>query len=320
VSVLVIATDSDEHAVAVAAEVRGAGAEVEILDLSAFPARARVVMRYACCSDCRTFCFEREEGRLDLERVGAVWWRRPQQPTISRAITRPTHRAFATNEAQEALAGLWHALDCFWINDPARDGVAHRKAYQLRVAQAVGLRIPKTLITNDVGEARAFVDALAYRNVVYKAFGALEEDWRETRILRPEEIGLLGHVQYAPVIFQEYVPALYDLRVTVVGDQIFPAAIHSQETSYPVDFRMDMGRARIEAVTLPPSVEDPLRALMQRLGLVYGAIDMRRTPEDEYVFLEINPAGQFLFVEQVSRQPIAAALARLLVEQDRARF
>jgi glutathione synthase/RimK-type ligase-like ATP-grasp enzyme len=59
---------------------------------------------------------------------------------------------------------------------------------------------------------------------------------------------------------------------------------------------------------------------MQRLGLVYGAIDMRRTPEDEYVFLEINPAGQFLFVEQVSRQPIAAALARLLVEQDRARF
>ena len=314
-SVLVLATEKDEHATAVVGEIRRAGGQVEILDLSAFPQRSGLAMHYDCCGDCRSFTFRTEHGRLDLDDVGAIWWRRPQPPQVSTDVTRPTHRLFAANEAQEALSGLWHALDAFWINDPARDHVAHRKAFQLRVAQDVGLTIPKTLITNDPDAARSFVDHHGYRDVVYKAFAALEEEWRETRLLRQEELPLLGNVRYAPVIFQEYVPAVYDLRITIVGDEIFPAAIYSQETSYPVDFRMDMGNARIEAVTLPAAVEQGLKAFMHRLGLVYGAIDMRRTPDDRYVFLEINPAGQFLFVERASGQPIAAAIARSLTQR-----
>jgi glutathione synthase/RimK-type ligase-like ATP-grasp enzyme len=225
---------------------------------------------------------------------------------------------FAMNEAQEALSGLWYALDAFWVNDPARDLVAHRKAFQLRVAQDVGLRVPATLITNDPDAARSFVDARGYRDVVYKAFSATETDWRETRIMRQDELPLLDHVRYAPVIFQEYVEALYDLRVTVVGDEVFAAAIHSQETAYTVDFRMDIENAEIETVSLPDEVEDRVRALMTRLGLVYGAIDMRLDRDDRYVFLEVNPAGQWLFVEEKSGQPIASALAEVLVTNDRA--
>jgi len=79
---------------------------------------------------------------------------------------------------------------------------------------------------------------------------------------------------------------------------------------------MDIAHARIEAVCLPPAVEAQLRQLMARLGLVYGAIDMRLTPDDRYVFLEINPAGQWLFVEQRSMQPITATLAAMLMAQN----
>ena len=163
------------------------------------------------------------------------------------------------------------------------------------------------------------MDARGYRGVVYKAFSAMETEWRETRILRQEELALLDHARDAPVIFQEYIEALYDLRVTIVGEEVFSAAIHSQQTAYAVDFRMDMENAAIEAMLLPAEVEDAIRSLVDRLGLVYGAIDMRRTPDDQYVFLEINPAGQWLFVEQKTGQPIAAALAELLVANDRAR-
>ncbi len=80
---------------------------------------------------------------------------------------------------------------------------------------------------------------------------------------------------------------------------------------------MDIANARIEATQLPGDVEARLRDLMRRLGLVYGAIDMRRTPDGQYVFLEINPAGQWLFVETFSGQPITASLARLLHDKDR---
>jgi Glutathione synthase/Ribosomal protein S6 modification enzyme (glutaminyl transferase) len=126
---------------------------------------------------------------------------------------------------------------------------------------------------------------------------------------------MLNRVQYAPVIFQDYIDAKADIRITIVGEEIFAAAIYSQETSYKVDFRMDMGNARVEEIQLPQSVSDKLLKLMNRLGLMYGAIDMRQTSDDRYVFLEINPAGQWLFIENRTRQPISDRVARLLIEK-----
>ncbi len=314
--VLILAPEDDEHAVTVAGEIARGGGTAEIVHLADFPQEARLSARYHCCPGVqpRRFQLELMRGTLDLADFGAVWWRRPYPPQISPDVSKPAHRMFAANEAQEALSGLWHSLDAFWVNDPARDQVAHRKAFQLRVAQEIGLPIPDTLITNDPDLARSFADAHGYRDVVYKAFSATEEEWRETRLLRREEMDLLDHVRYAPVIFQSYVKALYDLRVTVVGNQIFAAAIHSQETEYPIDCRMDIGSARFEQVKLPAHVEDLLHRLMDRLGLVYGAIDMRCTPEHDYVFLEINPSGQWLFVEEPTGLGIAAAMAKILVD------
>ena len=124
-------------------------------------------------------------------------------------------------------------------------------------------------------------------------------------------------MRYAPVIFQEHIPAVVDLRVTIVGDELFAAEIGSQKTAYPVDFRMDMDRAEVRAHKLPDEIERRLHALMDTAGIVYGAADLRLTPEGEYVFLEINPAGQWLFVERLTGQPITAALCAYLMAHDR---
>ncbi len=256
-----------------------------------------------------------DDGRtFDLSDVHVVWWRRPQPFEIDPVIRRPSHRAFAYSESHEAVTGLWLLLDAYFVNRPAATEAGGRKAYQLRLAQEVGLSIPETLITNDPSAARAFAGSRV--RTVCKAFSATEQDWRETRLLREEELANLDQVAYAPVIFQEYVEAGVDLRVTVVGDALYAAAIHAEGTSYPIDFRMDLSRARIEPTTLPSRVEQALLALMKRLDLVYGAVDMRRTPSGQHVFLEVNPAGQWLFVEQRTNQPITAAVARLLAQHD----
>jgi glutathione synthase/RimK-type ligase-like ATP-grasp enzyme len=115
------------------------------------------------------------------------------------------------------------------------------------------------------------------------------------------------------------VPAQVDLRITMMGEHVFAAAIYSQETSYTVDFRMDMDAGRVEAFEMPGGVIERLRALMERLGLVYGAIDMRLTPDGRYVFLEINPAGQWMFIEHRTGQPMTEAFVRLLMERDEER-
>jgi glutathione synthase/RimK-type ligase-like ATP-grasp enzyme len=313
--ILILSTPRDDHAQAVQVELSKRGARSQLLDLSEFPQRLALSMRYEGRE--RSFKWGCGESALDLDDCGAIWWRRPQLPEISPRVTRDSHRQFAYNECTEALAGLWHAVDTFWMNDPARDHVAQRKAYQLRVAQDVGLTIPVTLITNCTSAATELVAKRGHERVIYKSFSAMEHEWRETRVLGADEVALLDNVQYSPVIFQEYIEASVDLRITIVGDEIFPAAIHSQDTSYKVDFRIDIANARIEAATLPEEVEAQLHALMRRLGLVYGAVDMRRTPDGRYVFLEINPAGQWLFIEHFSGQPITAAVARVLHEGDR---
>jgi glutathione synthase/RimK-type ligase-like ATP-grasp enzyme len=317
-AVLVIAREEDLHTKAVVREIQRLGGDSLVADLSEFPQFSQMNIRYSSCGD-RIYELNIREMAYDLAHFGSVWWRRPQLPQISNEIVSETYRLFAVNEASEALAGLWHALDVFWVNDPAKDQVAHRKVTQLRVAQDCGFRVPDTLITNDPAWARVFIDQHGYRDVVYKSFSALENAWRETRILRSDEISMIESVKYAPVIFQEYVKAEYDLRITVVGNNIYPAAIHSQQTSYPTDFRMDMENARTTSVELPAEVQVKITNFMKTLGLQYGAIDMRKQPDGGYVFLEINPAGQWLFIEEKTGQPIAASLAELLVENDRQR-
>jgi glutathione synthase/RimK-type ligase-like ATP-grasp enzyme len=297
-------------------ELNRLGDAVTLLDMSKFPQAMRLAMCYK--KEGRSFHFRLEDGeKISLSDCRSIWWRRPQAFVLHPEVVRPGDLNFIQSESHEAFAGLWQAADAFWINHPTRDQVASHKAYQLRVAQQVGLFIPSTLITNDPEEARGFIDARGHDQTIYKAFSATAEDWRETRLLRASEVALLDNVKYAPVIFQEYVAARVDLRVTVVGPSMFPAAIYSQETSYKVDFRMDMANARIESWTLPTDVESRLRAFMSSLGLVYGAIDMRLTEDGRYVFLEVNPAGQWLFVEERSGQPITAAISRLLAEKAR---
>jgi hypothetical protein len=313
--ILVISHHRDEHAQAVMIELSRRKAATQLLDLARFPLHLCLSMHYDGTGGSRFF-FGCDDDGLDLSDCGAVWWRRPQQPSVAGAVGRPAHQNFALSESQEALSGLWQSVDAFWINEPARDVIASRKAYQLKLAAQLGFEIPRTLVSNCKEAAREFVEELGVGKVIYKAFSATEQDWRETRLLRQEELDKIENVKYAPVIFQSYIEADVDLRITVVGDRIFPAAIHSQDTSYKVDFRMDIGAARIESATLPADVETKLLALMRRLGLVYGAVDMRRRPDGSHVFLEVNPAGQWLFIERHTGQKITDALATLLLQND----
>ena len=314
--IVVISTPSDDHAAHVLADLQRLGRPAALVDTAQFPQRLRLAMHYNGVPRGVFRLITNAGAELPLEDCSVVWWRRPQPYVVHSEIQRETHRTFAYTESHEALSGLWHCLDAFWVNHPSRDEAAARKPYQLRVAQELGLRIPETLITNDPERARAFVASRGPERTIYKAFSATEQEWRETRVLRAEEVALLDHVRFAPVIFQELVPAAIDLRITLFGSRTFAAAVHSQRTAYTVDYRMDMANAHIESHRLPSELEVRLHAYLKRLGLEYGAVDMRLTPEGDYVFLEINTAGQFRFIEERTGQPITAEFCRFLAEHD----
>ena len=307
--ILIISSEQDDHAVVVLEQLQHRNMHAHLLDLSEFPQHLPLSIRY---TQQASSSYQASLGSLDLAAVKVVWWRRPQPFQPHPDITDQAALSFVYAESHAAVSGLWLNTDAFWINHPTRDDEAAHKVHQLKVAQAVGLEIPTTLITNDPARARAFVSTFGAERTIYKAFSGTKEAWRETRVLRGDEVEMLDNVRYAPVIFQEYIPARVDLRITVVGEAIFPVAIYSQDTSYHFDYRMDMDSARVEAFELPAEVQSLLRQYMRRLGLVYGAIDMRLTPDGRYVFLEVNPSGQWLFVESRSRLPITEAVVDLM--------
>jgi glutathione synthase/RimK-type ligase-like ATP-grasp enzyme len=306
--IVVVSHEGDEHAAPVLRSLRRRGADAVLVDLADFPRRADVALRFGgrgAGAEVRT-----PSGRLRAGAITAVWWRRPQPFDVGRGL-RYADAEFAFRQVKEALAGFAASLDATWVNDPWREAAASHKPFQLSRAARGGLAVPPTLVTNDPARARAFVRARGRRRTVHKALHATAGDWRPTRLVGPGDLARLDGVRQAPLVLQEYVPGV-DVRVTVVGDRLFPAEIDARDTASPEDFRPVWQEARIAACTLPETVERRLRALVAELGLRYAAIDLRRRAGGEHVFLEVNPSGQWLFVEQRTGQPITAAVARLL--------
>ncbi len=314
--ILIVSNSDDDHAQAVMQSLqRRKDVPAHLLDLSRFPQELHLSMDFQEGTDLVQGWFRNDRDVVPVSDCSVVWWRRPQPFSMHEDLSDRTHLNFALSECYEAVNGLWLTLPATWVNHPTRDEEAARKPYQLRVAREVGFEIPRTRITSDPAAAREFAESLGFSRTIYKAFTGTEQAWRETRVLQEDEVALLDDVQFAPVIFQEYIPAQLDLRITVIGDEIYPSAIHSADMAYQADYRMDLSDARVEVFTLPSEIQRLVRTYMERLGLLYGAIDIRVTPEGRYVFLEINPSGQWLFMEQRTGAPMTEAFTSLLVRE-----
>jgi glutathione synthase/RimK-type ligase-like ATP-grasp enzyme len=311
--ILVVSFPEDEHTRDVIERLRERGRSVRLLDLVQIPIHRSMALEWGRDDPTpRQRHLDADDDPIDLDEVGAVWWRRVRPFSVDPMIREQTPRAFALSETAQAVYGLLDSLDRPWMNPRLADEAAHHKPLQWAVARSVGLAIPRTLVTTVPDEARRFIEEVGFGKVVCKAFLASLDAWRETRLVTADDMTRLDLVRLAPVIFQEYVPGV-DLRITIVGEQLFAGAIDARNTRYPVDMRMVVGESDVRAVRLPVDVRDRLLALMSRLGLRYGAVDMRLTADAEYVFLEVNPAGQWQFVEQRTGLPIADAIADELV-------
>jgi hypothetical protein len=309
---LAVTAPDDPHGPAVRDALARRGAEVRLVDLSDLPRRTAISARYDGGGPLAATL--RLDGRdLRLDALRGIWWRRPGRLAPHGDLWRPSHREFAVAQWAETLGGLWDALPVRWANHPARGEAAARKPLQLALARACGLRAPRTLVTSDPAAARAFVEELGGAGrVVYKHLSAVPGVGRETQLVDRDALARLDQCRYAPVVFQERVPGALDLRVAVAGDAVFAASLDARGSAYPLDWRVDFERVRVAADRVADAVADGLRAMLARLGLSYGAFDLRRTPDGEEVFLELNPFGRFTFVEHRTGQPIADAVAAAL--------
>ena len=120
----------------------------------------------------------------------------------------------------------------------------------------------------------------------------------------------------APGIFQEYVPKRVETRITIVGDEVFASEIDSQSNPATIhDWRRDFANTRYRTHELPVAVAKKCLDFVRMLNLKFGALDFVIRPDGAYVFLEINPNGQWLWIENLTGLPIGNAIATLLTRR-----
>jgi hypothetical protein len=284
-----------------------------------FPQLVRVVWQMDDTGFDGYFSFPKT--RVDFKNIRSIWYRRPVPPVPSAAIEDPAAYEFALAESQAAIDGIWRNIDCFWVSHPDNLRKAELKLYQLKVAAQVGFRLWPTILTNNPETAQAFYHSQDGK-VVYKPLqrGRLVRDETVSLIytnpVGPLEAERLGQVMYAPSLLQRYVPKRVEIRVTVIGAKVFAVEIHSQDCVNSLhDWRRgETALLRHELHTLPSGVKSKCVTLVRALGLAFGAIDLILTLDGEYVFLEINPNGQWAWIQQLCPEiPLRETLADLLI-------
>lgn len=263
-----------------------------------------------------------EEGWMSSDRElfpvpTAVWYRRMRSPSKPEGMDDDIY-TFCLQENRAALLGGIMGRTAHWMSHPAAVWQSEFKPYQLTVASEVGLPIPPTVITNDPPTIRkAFVD---FGSMVVKPArsGHVVQAGQEhaiftSRVLE-QHLAELDSARLSPAIYQALVPKRFDLRITIVGKRIFAAAIDSQsDPAAIVDWRhTNNPRLPHHSVSLPDHVTAKLLRLMNSLRLTFGAIDMIQTPDNEYVFLEVNPSGQWLWLDDMLGFGISDAVAEWL--------
>ncbi|MFD7136955.1 ATP-grasp ribosomal peptide maturase [Streptomyces sp. NPDC059894] len=310
--VLIIAAADDWPTDRIVVELENRGVEVFRMDTADFPQRLALAGRISA-GQAWTGELLTEHRTVELSRVGAVYYRAPGAFRFARGMSGP-EEGFAAAQARAGLGGVLSALECRWVNHPTAMARAEYKPVQLAAARACRLLIPPTLITNRPEDVRSFAADVSAAIVCKPvASPVVIEDGQlrcvYTRRLEPADLDDLRGIDTTAHLFQAWVPKKHEVRLTVIGKRMFAAAIHAGSEAAHEDWRSDYGSLTYMAVTVPEEIEAGTRRLMERLQLRYGAADFIVGPDGQWTFLEINPCGQWDWIQGATGLPIVEAIA-----------
>jgi hypothetical protein len=279
------------------------GADYRFLDLNGYPAGYNVVHlrrghRFAGSISSAAWSLQTEE-------LTGVFVRNLYDPQ-KRHDERLGESVGAAVDAELSIGldSIFAGLECPVVNPFSASWSNHSKPYQAMHIQNVGLRSPATLITNDLPEARSFIENIE-NGVIYKSASGKTVG---THSIDLDSLPALLSNRSSPIQLQERVAGV-DVRVHVVANQVFPTKVVSDLTDYRYE---ETERLRMEIGVLPVEIAAACVRLTQRLGLHLSGIDLREMPDGQFYCFEVNTQPGFAFYEQKTKQPISQALWQLL--------
>lgn len=252
----------------------------------------------------------------------SIWYRRFRSSKKPESME-PAYFSFSEKESRYALIGSLLSLsrEVPTMNSPEAVWIAEHKPYQLAVANQCGLRIPDTLISNLPSEAEAFFSDHQPNVITKPVRTGYIDDAENPKAIYTSKVNAshmehISRLSVSPATFQPLIHKHSDIRVTIVGRRIFTAEICSQtDHDASVDWRKTSNPdLPHQHHSLPKNLENNLLHYMKCLGLIYGAIDLVLDNEGNYFFLEINPGGQWLWLDRILNFGITQSISDWLVQ------
>lgn len=298
-NVLILGNSEDVHAAHLKQALTQAGVTVDYLDTRLFPTEVRISWQ----PDTQIgYLMLPGKNNLSLQDIHSVFWRNFSGVYIP-ALDDSNQQRIAFNDSMSTLRSLIQACPARWINSWQAYQFHKEKPLQLSKVKQMGVKIPKTLISNDPKQVIEF--CRSQEKAIFKpVYGGAHTQFVTEAHLDPKRLSLA--LSLSPVTIQEYVPGT-NIRSYVIGNSVYSAEIRS----HSLDFRED-SNAELIPTELPEAVQQQCLTITKALMLEWTAIDWRLLPTDEYIFLEANPSPMFLHFEQQTGFPITHKLTELI--------
>ena len=268
---------------------------------------------------------------LSSNEVISVWERRPNSPVLPE-INNEKIKLVVEDEANELTKWIRHFfINCRMIGSSVWDRPNESKLRQMDVASKVinelrsEIKLPHTLLTNSKKDLEQFSNNK--KEIVLKpisADGLMLDDKLEipftSRKVNSKNINVITQddLELCPSFMQEYVEKNYELRITVIGEKILCCKIDSQKLpkgNGREDWRegYEHGLSEVEEwIDCPDEIQEFIILYMQKMNLNFGCFDFIYAKNNSFYFLECNPNGQWMWLEEDLGIPISESIANFL--------
>jgi hypothetical protein len=312
-------TEDGEHTNVVISKLERAGEGVFRLDVDKL-ASGEIRVLFSANSTGARFTLLSGNSLLDSKDIKSVWYRRPNHFNLK--IKDPVQRSYTERELSTFLDGLWSIVPqrAFWLSYPRSLEHARKKIYQLELAQELGLLIPRTIITNDPEKVKEFYSS-CHGKMVFKAIYHEFLNYGDktfnipTTLVTERHLAQIDLIKNLPALFQEFISKDYEMRITVVGEKFFCIKIDSQKNPLTiVDWRnpIYINHLSYSEIKTPDWLKRICAEMLRILDLSFGAFDFVVDKKGRVFFLEVNPNGQWYWLESLTGALISDAIVDTL--------
>ncbi|NQV15000.1 hypothetical protein HQ531_06025 [bacterium] len=312
--ILLVTTEISKHAIALEKQLNKAGATYTRFNTDAVKKTCWPQLFLSQKEELTTTLLDDNSNPINLNSFSVIWWDEVYPSSDLFGDTQYPKWAFM--ETKKAMEWILSSLNAHYINYPQNILNSSNKIMQLQRAQKIGFYVPDTVVSSIPERIDKFTnEAAIYKPISRPTPDSIDDD----RIVLTSRIKK-GDIDYNSItsklsLIQRYIEKKYEVRAYVVGDEVISVEIHSQESDRAkIDWRnYDIANTPHYTHILPPEIMNYCIELTKSFGLEYSAIDLIVKPNNDYVFLELNPQGLWLWIEKLTTINVTNALAQLLI-------